>query len=54
MNISLNLTVDQVNIILNALLARPYGEGAALMTSIREQGEAQVKPSKEVQETNAE
>ena len=42
MNISLDLTVEQVNIILNALLARPYGEVASLMDEIKKQAEGQI------------
>lgn len=41
MNIELNLTVDEINIILNALANRPYGEVAELIGKIRTEGEKQ-------------
>ena len=37
--ITLTLTVAQCNIILNALSARPYGEVAELVASVKVQGE---------------
>jgi hypothetical protein len=43
MNIKLELTVDEVNIILNALSNRPYGEVAELIVKIRNEGEKQLE-----------
>jgi hypothetical protein len=40
--ITLTLTVNQCNIILNALAARPYGEVAEVIASVKEQGEKAV------------
>lgn len=42
MDIKLNLTVDEVNIILNALSNRPYGEVAELIGKIKTEGEKQL------------
>ena len=42
MNIELNLTVDEINIILNALANRPYGEVAVLIGKIDTEGEKQL------------
>ena len=39
--ISLNLTVGEVNYVLNALSQRPFGEVAALIAKVKEQGDAQ-------------
>jgi hypothetical protein len=40
--ITLTLTVNQCNIVLNALAARPYGEVAEVIASVKEQGEKAV------------
>ena len=37
--ITLTLTVNQCNIVLNALAARPYGEVAEVIASVKAQGE---------------
>ena len=42
MNIKLELTVEETNIILNALSGRPYVEVAELISKIRTQGEEQL------------
>lgn len=42
MNIKLELSVDEVNIILNALSNRPYNEVAALIGKIQTEGEKQL------------
>lgn len=41
-NIKLELTVEEVNIILNALAGRPYAEIVELITKIQREGEAQL------------
>lgn len=43
MNIKLELTVDEVNVVLNALASRPYGEVADLIGKIHTEGEKQLK-----------
>ena len=48
MNIELNLTVDEINIILNALANRPYGEVAELIGKIHNEGEKQLISENEV------
>lgn len=40
--ITLTLTVNQCNIILNALAARPYGEVAEVIAAVKSQGEKAV------------
>ena len=45
MDIKLNLTVDEVNIILNALSSRPYVEVAELIGKIQTEGEKQLTES---------
>lgn len=42
MNIKLEFTVDEVNVILNALANRPYGEVAELIGKIQAQGNEQI------------
>ncbi len=42
MEITLKLSVDEVNIILNALANRPYGEVADLVYKIKTEGEKQI------------
>jgi hypothetical protein len=53
--ITLQLTIDQVNGILQALAKEPYASVAALIESIREQGipQAQALQEKEQAEKNA-
>ena len=41
--IKLELSVDDVNIILNALACRPYGEVAELVNKIHAEGEKQLE-----------
>ena len=43
MNIKLELTVDEVNVVLNALAGRPYSEVAELIGKIHNEGEKQLK-----------
>jgi hypothetical protein len=40
--ITLTLTVNQCNIVLNALAARPYGEVAEVIAAVKAQGEKAV------------
>lgn len=40
--ITLILTVNQCNIVLNALAARPYGEVAEVISAVKAQGEKAV------------
>jgi hypothetical protein len=40
--ITLTLTINHCNIVLNALTARPYGEVAEVIALIKEQGEKAV------------
>ena len=47
-NIKLELSVEEVNIVLNALACRPYGEVAELVAKIRAEGEKQLKSENEV------
>ena len=47
MNIELNLTVDETNIILNALACRPYGEVAKIIGKIQTEGEKQLESESE-------
>ena len=42
MEITLTLTVDEVNIVLNALASRPYAEVAELIGKIQADGEKQL------------
>jgi hypothetical protein len=49
MNITLSLTVDEVNYILSALGSRPFAEVQNLIFNIKQQGEAQIKPDAPVQ-----
>lgn len=39
--IKLELTVDEVNVVLNALVNRPYGEVAELISKIKTEGDKQ-------------
>jgi hypothetical protein len=48
MEIKLNLTVDEVNIILNALVCRPYAEVAELIGKIQSEGNKQLQEHKAV------
>ena len=43
MNIKLELTVDEVNVILNALASRPYMEVAELIGKIHNEGKKQLE-----------
>ena len=43
MEIKLTLTVDEVNLVLNALAARPYAEVAELIGKIQTQGQKQIE-----------
>jgi hypothetical protein len=45
--ITLTLTVNHCNIVLNALMARPYGEVAEVIVLIKEQGEKAVADLKQ-------
>lgn len=47
MDIKLSLTVNEVNIILNALASRPYAEVAGLIGKIQTEGEKQLAEQKE-------
>lgn len=42
--ITLNLTAGEVNYILHTLGQRPFGEVAALIAKVKEQGDAQFVP----------
>lgn len=42
MGIKLELTIEEVNIILNALANRPYGEVFELVNKIKTEGEKQL------------
>lgn len=42
--ITLNLTAGEVNYILQTLGQRPFGEVAALISKVKEQGDAQFVP----------
>lgn len=42
MDIKLNLTVEEINFVLNILAERPYNEVADLIMKIRQQGNEQV------------
>jgi len=44
MNVILNLSVDEVNYILNVLGLRPYGEVVQLIAKVKSQGDVQVIP----------
>lgn len=46
MNIKLELTVDEINVILNALAGRPYAEVAEVIDKIRSEGDRQLSESK--------
>jgi hypothetical protein len=48
--ITLNLTIAQCNIVLNALAGRPYGEVADVIAVIKSQGEQALEQSKEAPE----
>jgi hypothetical protein len=48
--ITLNLTIAQCNIVLNALAGRPYGEVADVITVIKSQGEQALEQAKEAPE----
>lgn len=43
MDIKLELNLEEVNIVLNALATRPYVEVAQLIGKIQEQGNEQIK-----------
>ena len=43
MDVKLTLCVEEVNIVLNALANRPYGEVFQLIQKIREEGEKQIQ-----------
>jgi hypothetical protein len=45
MDIKLNLTLEEINFVLNVLAERPYGEVAPLIEKIRQQGNEQFKDS---------
>lgn len=47
MDIKLTLTVDEVNIVLNALVARPYMEVVELIDKIKSEGERQLSAKAE-------
>lgn len=49
--IKLELTVDQVNLILKCLGKHPFEEVVTLMTTIKTQGDAQVVPPGEASPT---
>lgn len=51
MDIKLNLTLDEINYILNALSSRPYIEVAELIAKIQTEGERQIAQSNYVAET---
>lgn len=51
MDIKLNLTLDEINYILNVLSSRPYIEVAELITKIQTEGERQIAQSNYVAET---
>ena len=43
MDIKLELSLNEVNIILNALAFRPYGEACEVIEKIQKQGNAQLE-----------
>ena len=43
MTITLNLSIEQVNVILQSLMQGPYGQVASVITDIESQGKAQVQ-----------
>lgn len=47
MDIKLNLTLEEINFVLNVLAERPYAEVAELIEKIRKQGNEQVEDSKQ-------
>ena len=47
MEIKLTLTVEEVNIVLNALAVRPYVEVAELISKIKTEGEKQISQQNE-------
>ena len=51
MDIKLNLTLDEINYILNALSSRPYIEVVELIEKIKTEGERQIAQSNYVAET---
>ena len=53
MNLNLQLTIDEVNIILRSLSKHPFDEVVNLITKIRQQGESQI-PKQEAAEAPAE
>ena len=48
MDIKLNLTLEEVNYLLNVLAERPYAEVAPLIDKIKNQGDEQVDSNSEV------
>ena len=50
MSISINLTVAQWNVVLNALGGRPFAEVNDLINAIKTQAEAQIVPAPVVEE----
>ena len=49
--IELKLTVEEVNIVLNALAARPYGEVFQLVNKIQNEGSRQLDQSVDTSES---
>ena len=47
MNIKLELTLEEVNLILSALTEMPYKVSAAVIAKIKEQGDKQFEAAKE-------
>lgn len=43
MTITLNLSIEQVNVILQSLMQGPYGQVASVITAIESQGKAQLQ-----------
>jgi hypothetical protein len=53
MNLNLELTLDEVNMILRSLGKHPFDEIAALIGKIKNQGEAQVAAAQQEAEVEA-
>ena len=53
MNITLELTVDEVNTILRSLGKHPFDEIAALIVKIKKQGESQIAEAQKAEAVEA-
>lgn len=45
--VSITLTLGEWNYVLSAIAARPYGEVVKLISDIKEQADAQLKPAEQ-------